>query len=164
MRGDERLATTCVYSSLAALSTPSSTTPAVLRRGPIQHASPAPVGRLGAGTAGAVIIPRQDWCPGEGRGLVLVRDPTSQGNAMGRVAVLFVAAVAVAVLIVACDAAPRRVEVGELRTETRSVEVEGADSVRANVRIALGELDVGSGGEDRLMKADFAYNVAAWQP
>jgi hypothetical protein len=83
---------------------------------------------------------------------------------MGRVAVLFVAAVAVAVLIVACDAAPRRVEVGELRTETRSVDVEGADSVRANVRIALGELDVGGGGEDRLMKADFAYNVAAWQP
>jgi N-terminal domain of toast_rack, DUF2154/Cell wall-active antibiotics response 4TMS YvqF len=83
---------------------------------------------------------------------------------MGRVAVLFVAAVAVAVLIGACDAVPQRVEVGELRTETRSVEVEGADSVRANVRIALGELDVGSGAGDRLMQADFAYNVAAWQP
>ncbi len=83
---------------------------------------------------------------------------------MGRVAVLFVAAVAVAVLMGACDAAPQRVEVGELRTETRSVEVEGADSVRANVRIALGELDVGGGGGDRLMEADFAYNVAAWQP
>ncbi len=83
---------------------------------------------------------------------------------MGRAAGLFVAAVTAAVLIGACDAAPQRVEVGELRTETRSVEVEGADSVRANVRIALGELDVGSGAGDRLMQADFAYNVAAWQP
>jgi hypothetical protein len=36
--------------------------------------------------------------------------------------------------------------------------------VRANVRIALGELDVGGGAGDRLMEADFAYNVAAWQP
>ncbi len=84
---------------------------------------------------------------------------------MGRAAVLFIAAVAAAVLAGACDAAPRRVEVGELRTETRSVEVEGADSVRANVRIALGELDVGgAAGDRRLMEADFAYNVAAWQP
>jgi hypothetical protein len=83
---------------------------------------------------------------------------------MVRAAVLFVAAMAAAVLPGACDAAPRRVEVGELRTDTRSVGVEGADSVRANVRIALGELDVGGGAGDRLMEADFAYNVAAWQP
>jgi hypothetical protein len=82
---------------------------------------------------------------------------------MGRAAVLFLATVAAAVLVGACDAAPRRVEVGELQAQTRSVEVDGADSVRANVRIALGELDVG-GGADRLMEADFAYNVAAWEP
>jgi hypothetical protein len=84
---------------------------------------------------------------------------------MGRVAVVFVGAVAVAVLIGACDAAPQRVKVGELRTEGRSVEVEGADSVHANIRIAAGELDIGGGaGNGRLMEADFAYNVAAWQP
>jgi hypothetical protein len=82
---------------------------------------------------------------------------------MGRAAVLFLATVAAAVLVGACDAVPRRVEVGELQAQTRSVEVDGADSVRANVRIALGELDVG-GGADRLMEADFAYNVAAWEP
>src|SRR3712207_5772856 len=84
---------------------------------------------------------------------------------MGRAAVLFVAAMTAAVFALACDVAPRRVEVGELRTETRSVDVEGADSVRANVRIAVGELDVGAGAEDpRLLEADFAYNVAAWRP
>src|SRR3712207_3050425 len=83
---------------------------------------------------------------------------------MGRAAVLLVAALAAAVLAGACDAAPRRVEVGELRTETRSVDIDGADSVRANVRIALGELDVGGNAGDRLMDADFTYNVAAWEP
>jgi N-terminal domain of toast_rack, DUF2154/Cell wall-active antibiotics response 4TMS YvqF len=58
---------------------------------------------------------------------------------------------------------PQRVEVGELRTQTRSVDAEDAESVRANLRIALGELNV-SGGADELMEADFAYNVAAWEP
>ena len=82
---------------------------------------------------------------------------------MGRAAVLYLATVAAAVLAGACDAAPRRVEVGELQAQTRSVDAEGADSVRANLRIALGELDVG-GGADSLMEADFAYNVSAWEP
>jgi hypothetical protein len=81
---------------------------------------------------------------------------------MGRSsAVLFVAVIAATVLLGACG--PQRVAVGELRTEARSVDAEGAESVRANLRIALGELDVG-GGADALMEADFAYNVAAWEP
>ena len=84
---------------------------------------------------------------------------------MGRTVVLFVAAVAAVVLAVACGAAPQRVEVGELRTETRSVEVENAESVKVNLRLAVGELDVGGAAEGpRLMEADFAYNVAAWEP
>lgn len=84
---------------------------------------------------------------------------------MARALALFVAAVAAMVLAGACGLAPQRVEVGELRTESRSAEVEGADSVKANLRLALGELDVGGGTtENRLMEADFAYNVAAWEP
>src|SRR3712207_8349876 len=51
----------------------------------------------------------------------------------------------------ACET--QRVEVGELRTESRSVDLENADSVRANLRIALGKLNVG-GGADSLMEAD----------
>src|SRR3712207_2739258 len=82
---------------------------------------------------------------------------------MGRAAVLFVAAVAASLVLGSCGGLPQRVEVGELQTQTRSVNAEGADSVRANLRLALGELDVG-GGADRLMEADFAYNVAAWEP
>ncbi len=84
---------------------------------------------------------------------------------MGRAVVLVVAAVAAAVLAGACGAAPQRVEVGELRTETRSVEVENAESVQVNLRLAVGELDVGGGVEEtRVMEANFAYNVAAWEP
>ena len=80
---------------------------------------------------------------------------------MGRFVVLFVAVMAAAMFSGACG--PQRVEVGELRTQTRSVDAEDAESVRANLRIALGELNV-SGGADELMEADFAYNVAAWEP
>ena len=80
---------------------------------------------------------------------------------MRRSIVLFFAAVAAAVFVGACG--PQRVEVGELQTESRSVEPESAESVRANLRIGLGELNL-TGGADSLMEADFAYNVAAWQP
>src|SRR3712207_4250064 len=122
MRGGGRLATTCVYSSLAVLPTPSSTAPVALRRDPIQHASPAPVACDSArGPRAQLSYQGRTGAPvGDGpRGLV--SDPTSQGDLMVRAAVLFVAAMVATVLAGACDAAPRRVEVGELRTETRSV-------------------------------------------
>ena len=81
---------------------------------------------------------------------------------MGRSLVLLFAAVAATVLVgAACET--QRVEVGELQTESRSVDPENADSVLANLRIGLGELNL-TGGADSLMEADFAYNVAAWRP
>ncbi len=84
---------------------------------------------------------------------------------MARSVVLFVAVLAATVLVGACGAAPQRVEVGELQAESRSVEAEGADSAKASLRLAIGELDVGGGAtQPRLMEADFAYNVAAWEP
>ena len=82
---------------------------------------------------------------------------------MARALALFVAAVAATVLAEACGLAPQRVEVGELEMGSRSAEVEGNDSVKDNLRLALRELDVGGeAAENRLMEADFAYNVAAW--
>jgi hypothetical protein len=72
-----------------------------------------------------------------------------------------VAAVVAVVFVAACG--PQRVEVGELQTESRSVEPENAESVRANLRIGIGELNL-TGGADALMEADFAYNVSSWQP
>jgi len=59
---------------------------------------------------------------------------------MKRSIVIFVAAVAATLFVVACG--PQRIEVGELQTESRSVEAENAESVRANLRMGLGELNL----------------------
>ena len=80
---------------------------------------------------------------------------------MGRSVFLFIAAVAAASFLGACG--PQRIEVGELQTESRSVEPTNAELVRANLRIGIGELNL-TGGADSLMEADFAYNVSSWQP
>ena len=72
---------------------------------------------------------------------------------MGRSSILAFAAVAATVLVGACGAP--RVEVGDLQRESHSVERENTESVQANLRLALGELNVG-GGAGSLMEADFA--------
>ena len=55
------------------------------------------------------------------------------------------------------------IEVGELQRETRVVERGDAEEVRANIRMGAGNLEIG-GDADALLEADFAYNVAEWQP
>jgi hypothetical protein len=52
---------------------------------------------------------------------------------------------------------------GELRTERRSVELEGADSVRTNLSMNAGNMVV-AGGAENLMDATFTYNVPEWKP
>ncbi len=54
-------------------------------------------------------------------------------------------------------------EVGDLQRESRSIQLENAQSVRADLRMGAGELNV-SGGADALMEGDFSYNVADWKP
>src|SRR5919107_390522 len=54
-------------------------------------------------------------------------------------------------------------QVGDLQRQSRSVDVEEARSVRADLRMGAGELNL-TGGADRLMEADFFYNVADWKP
>ena len=80
---------------------------------------------------------------------------------MGRTIILFIVAVVATVFVGGCG--EQRVEVGELHTESRSVEPENAEFVRANLRRDLGELNL-MGGADSLIEAVFAHNVAAWQP
>jgi hypothetical protein len=55
------------------------------------------------------------------------------------------------------------VRVGDLQTESRSVALEGADSVRVEIDMGAGELDLG-GGAAELLEADFSYNVAELKP
>src|SRR6266480_4783372 len=54
-------------------------------------------------------------------------------------------------------------KVGELRMESESVELGGAQSARVELKIGVGELRV-SGGAKKLLEADFLYNVASWKP
>lgn len=69
-------------------------------------------------------------------------------------------ALGLAVSICACN---WTTQTGELREETEIVELDGAESATVNVRMGAGGLTL-SGGADALAKADFTYNVAAWQP
>lgn len=56
-----------------------------------------------------------------------------------------------------------RLRVGKLQTESRSVELGGAESVQVEIMIAAGELEV-SGGANELLEAEFTYNVAELEP
>ncbi len=53
--------------------------------------------------------------------------------------------------------------VGALQTESRSVELGDAKSVRVELDMGAGELKV-KGGAEKLLEADFAYNVAKLKP
>jgi len=55
------------------------------------------------------------------------------------------------------------VRVGELRTESKSVELGDATSVRVKVVLGAGDLAV-TGGATKLLEADFTYNVAKLKP
>ncbi|MDX2153337.1 MAG: toast rack family protein [Bryobacteraceae bacterium] len=55
------------------------------------------------------------------------------------------------------------VQTGETRTETKSIERDNAEMVRAEIKMAAGELRV-TGGAAKLMDASFRYNVDAWKP
>ena len=67
--------------------------------------------------------------------------------------------VAVLLLPVGCAS----YKTGPVRTEARSVELEGAESVEVNILMGAGELSL-TGGAEALMDAEFTYNVAAWEP
>ena len=54
-------------------------------------------------------------------------------------------------------------QVGEMQRQSQSVDVGEARSVRTDLEIAVGELNL-TGGADRLMEADFSYNFADWEP
>lgn len=52
---------------------------------------------------------------------------------------------------------------GELRTESRAIELGGATSVRARLKLGVGELRV-VGGATALLDATFRYNLEEWRP
>jgi hypothetical protein len=67
------------------------------------------------------------------------------------------------VFLGSCGAQGQGQGVGEMRNESRSVQLEDAKTVRAHLVMGAGELKVG-GAADALMEGDFSYNVADWKP
>lgn len=74
---------------------------------------------------------------------------------------LLIALVLFAALLFA-NCAPR-IRVGELQSESQSVDLGDAQSVRVEINLGAGELDL-TGGAEKLLEADFTYNVAKLQP
>jgi len=52
---------------------------------------------------------------------------------------------------------------GPEQHESRSVDLDKSEQVRAELKMGNGELDV-SGGSQKLLDADFTYNVSSWKP
>ena len=65
-----------------------------------------------------------------------------------------------ALLLAACSS---RARVGALQTESKSVELGGARSVNVDINLGAGDLEL-TGGADKLLEADFNYNVAKLKP
>jgi len=78
-------------------------------------------------------------------------------NARG---IALMAVVAVLLTVGGCGSGVR---VGELQTESQTVELGGATSVRVEIDMAAGKLDV-TGGAAELLEADFTFNVAELKP
>jgi uncharacterized protein DUF2154 len=58
---------------------------------------------------------------------------------------------------------PKMTPTGPQQHESRSVELDGSERVRVELNMPFGELNV-RGGAQKLLDADFTYNVAAWKP
>jgi len=65
-----------------------------------------------------------------------------------------------AVLLAGCSSQAR---VGALRTESQAVDLGNAKSVRVKIDMGAGDLRV-TGGAEKLLEAEFNYNVAALKP
>src|SRR5512139_4064034 len=73
---------------------------------------------------------------------------------------LIVIVLVAALLLASCSPTLR---VGALRTESKSIELGDAKSVSVDVNFGAGVLDV-TGGAEKLLDADFTYNVAKLKP
>jgi hypothetical protein len=68
---------------------------------------------------------------------------------------------AVVLFLTGCDV--NSVDAGPTQRESKSIDLDKSEMVRADLKMAAGELRI-SGGASKLMEADFAYNVPQWKP
>lgn len=72
------------------------------------------------------------------------------------------AAAGISLLFLAgCDL--ERVSAGAIQNESRTVDRDKSELVRAEIKLGAGELHV-RGGAEKLLEANFRYNVPAWKP
>lgn len=69
--------------------------------------------------------------------------------------------VVVSALLTSCGL--NTLDVGELKTDSETIELGTAKDVTAEIRLGAGKLAI-SGGSDDLLEAQFTYNVANWKP
>ena len=81
-------------------------------------------------------------------------------NAKNSKGIVLLSMVAVLLTVAGCGGGVR---VGELRSESQTVELSGATPVHVVIEMGAGELVV-SGGAAALLEADFTYNVAELKP
>ncbi|HSB65316.1 MAG TPA: toast rack family protein [Anaerolineales bacterium] len=74
--------------------------------------------------------------------------------------ILIVLILVAALLLSSCNPS---LTVGTLRTESKSIELGDARSVRVEINLGAGDLQL-TGGAEKLMEADFTYNVAKIKP
>jgi len=70
---------------------------------------------------------------------------------------------AAVVLVVSASGCAWTVRAGELQTESRTVELDGAESAEVSLKMGAGGLNL-AGGAEELVEAEFTYNVADWRP
>jgi hypothetical protein len=74
-----------------------------------------------------------------------------------------IALLAMVTVLLAASGCASGVRVGKLQTESETVELGGATSVRVEIDMGAGELNV-TGGAAELLEANFTYNVAELKP
>lgn len=71
------------------------------------------------------------------------------------------------IAMIALAALPGCIFVGEragvVRTDSQTVDLGGAKTVRAELTMSAGELNI-SGGASHLLEAEFKYNIPSWKP
>jgi len=73
---------------------------------------------------------------------------------------LILPALLIALTLAGCN---QKLRVGELQTESQSVDLGDDAPVRVEINMGLGNLEV-TGGAEKLLEADFTYNVAELKP
>lgn len=71
---------------------------------------------------------------------------------------------ATAIVAGACGMLPLgKPQVGEMQSESKLVDLKNAKTVRTQLKMGAGELNV-TGGADWLIEGEFSYNVSEWKP